>query len=121
MTLGLVLGIGLLGGVGALARFGLDGAVAGRWGRSFPFGTLAVNLAGALVLGVLSGAAVPADDLRLAGTGFIGAFTTFSTWALESQRLAEDGEWAAAATNFGVSLALGVALAALGRTLGQAL
>lgn len=121
MTLGLVLGIGLLGGVGALARFRLDGMVASRLGRSFPFGTLTVNLIGAFVLGFLTGAALPGDELRLAGTGFIGAFTTFSTWTLESHRLAEDGERRSAAANFGVSLALGVLLAALGRAVGQML
>jgi fluoride exporter len=114
-------GIGLLGGIGALGRFVLDGAVSSRFGRGFPFGTLAVNLSGALALGVLVGAAVSDDALRLAGTGLLGAYTTFSTWALESHRLGEDGRLPLGAVNFAVSLALGVAVAWAGEQLGGAL
>jgi CrcB protein len=113
--------VGALGGLGALARFLLDGAVAGRLGRSFPFGTLAVNISGALVLGVLAGAALGDDTFRLLGTGFVGAFTTFSTWVLESHRLGEDGQLRLGALNFLVSLALGVAAVWLGRELGGVL
>jgi CrcB protein len=114
-------GVGVLGGAGALARFLLDGAVASRTGRDFPYGTLAVNLSGALVLGVLAGAALSDDAYRLAGTGLIGAYTTFSTWAFESHRLGEDGQLRAGALNFAVSLVLGVAAAWLGRRIGGAL
>jgi CrcB protein len=113
--------LGLLGGAGAVGRFLLDGAVAGRIGRAFPYGTLAVNLSGALALGVLVGAAVDGDAYRLAGTGLLGGYTTFSTWALESHRLAEDGRGRLGALNFAVSLVLGVALAYLGRVLGGTL
>jgi CrcB protein len=113
-----VLGVGLLGGVGAIARFLLDGAIAGRLGSSFPYGTLAVNLSGALALGVLVGAALETDTMRLAGTGLLGAYTTFSTWALESHRLAEDGQRLRGLLNFLVSLLLGVLVALLGRHLG---
>lgn len=121
MSAAMLLGVGLLGGVGAVARFLLDGGVARRLGRAFPYGTLAVNLSGAFLLGVLVGAALSADALRLVGTGLIGAYTTFSTWALESHRLGEDGELRLGALNFAVSLLLGVALAWLGRELGAAL
>lgn len=121
MSLPLALGIGVLGGVGALARFLLDAAVAGRFGREFPIGTLAVNLSGAFVLGVLVGAALSSDALRLAGTGLIGSYTTFSTWVLESQRLGEDGQARLGALNFLVSLFAGLAVAWLGRRLGMAL
>jgi CrcB protein len=116
-----LLGIGALGGIGALARFALDGAVAGRLGRGFPFGTLAVNLAGTVLLGALAGAALRGDALRLAGTGLLGAFTTFSTWAFESHRLAEDGQGVLGLANFAVSLGLGVLFAWAGRKLGAAL
>jgi CrcB protein len=112
------LGIGALGGVGALARFLLDGAIAGRLGRSFPFGTLVVNISGAFVLGVLAGATLDDDGYRLLGTGLVGAFTTFSTWALESHRLGEDGQLRLGTLNFLASLALGVAAVWLGRELG---
>ena len=120
MSLAVTLGIGLLGGVGALARFLLDGAVSRRAG-SFPWGTFAVNLSGAFALGVLAGAAVGGDAHRFAATGLLGSFTTFSTWVLESHRLGEDGQLRVAAANLLVSLVLGVALAWLGRELGAAL
>jgi CrcB protein len=116
-----LIGIGLVGGVGAIARFLLDGAVAGRLGRDFPFGTLAVNLLGAFVLGALVGAAVDGDAYRVAGTGLLGSFTTFSTWALESHRLGEDGRLRLGLANFAISLVLGVAAAWAGRHLGAAL
>ena len=121
MTALVVLGVGLVGGLGAIARFLLDGAVASRLGRDFPFGTLAVNLLGAFALGVLVGAAVPTDSYRLAGTGLIGAFTTFSTWTLESHRLGEDGRLRLGLLNFAISLALGLVIAWAGRRLGGAL
>jgi fluoride exporter len=121
VSLAVVLGLGLLGGVGAIARFLLDGAVTSLTGRRFPWGTLAVNLSGAFALGVLAGAAVGGDALRLAGTGLLGAFTTFSTWAFESHRLGEDGELRWGVLNLLGSLALGIGAAWLGRELGAAL
>jgi CrcB protein len=114
-------GLGLLGGLGAMARFLLDGAVASAVGRDLPYGTLTVNLLGSFVLGVLAGLALDADAHRLAATGLLGSFTTFSTWALESHRLGEDGRLRLGIANFGISLALGVALAWAGRHLGAAL
>ena len=113
--------IAVLGGLGAIARFLLDGTVASRLGRAFPFGTLAVNLTGAFALGAVYGAAVGGDALRLAGVGFLGAYTTFSTWALEAHRLGEDGRTRLGLANLLVSLALGLACAWLGRELGAAL
>ena len=116
-----VAGIAALGGAGAIGRFLLDGAVAARLGRRFPYGTLAVNLSGSFVLGTLVGAALRGDAYDLAGTGLIGAFTTFSTWALESHRLAEDGQLRLGMLNFAASLVLGVTVAWAGRHLGAAL
>jgi fluoride exporter len=116
-----LLGIGLLGGLGAIGRFLLEGAFAGRVGRSFPWGTLVVNLSGALLLGLVVGATVGADALRLVATGLLGSFTTFSTWALESHRLGEDGQLRLGVANFVVSLVLGIAAAWIGREVGTAL
>ena len=93
-----------------MARFLVDGVVSERLGRDVPLGTLAVNLTGAFALGALSG------DFVL-GTGFVGAYTTFSTWMLETQRLAEDGRGAAALANALGSLVLGLGAAALGAAL----
>jgi CrcB protein len=113
-----VAGVAVLGGLGALARFGLDGAISRG---SFPLGTLAVNLTGAFLLGLLVGATTDETALRLAGTGFLGAYTTFSTWMLESHRLGEEGRLRLGLLNLGLSLVLGLAVAWLGRGLGGAL
>lgn len=112
------IGVGLLGGAGSVARLLVDAAVARRTSGRFPAGTLAVNLSGAAVLGLFSGLALHGDAALLAGTGLIGAYTTFSTWMLESQRLAEDGQARLFAVNLAGSLLLGLAAAALGRALG---
>ena len=121
MSVAVLVGVGLLGGVGAMARFLLDGAVASALGRDFPYGTLAVNLLGSFVLGVLAGIALDADAHSVAATGLLGSFTTFSTWALESHRLGEDGQLRLGIANFAISLVLGVAVAWVGRHLGAAL
>ena len=118
MTPMVVMALGLVGGAGAVARFVLDGLVAGRAGRGFPFGTLVVNVLGAFVLGVLVGAAVDRNAYRVFGTGLIGAFTTFSTWAFESHRLSEDGQLGLGVLNFAVSLAFGIGFAWAGRQIG---
>lgn len=111
-------GVALLGGCGASARFLLDGLVGARARTAFPLGTLAVNLSGALVLGLLTGLALRGDVLVLAGTATLGSYTTFSTWMLESQRLAEDAELRLALLNVALSLTAGVGAAALGRLVG---
>lgn len=113
--------IGTAGGVGAITRFVVDGAIATRLGRMFPFGTLVVNLSGAIVLGLLIGVALRGDALLVAGTGAIGSYTTFSTWMLETHRLGEDGERALGALNLALSLATGIAAVAAGRALGEVL
>jgi CrcB protein len=117
----IVVAIAVVGGIGAIARFLLDGTVSSRLGRAFPYGTLAVNLTGAFALGVLDGAAVGGDALKLAGVGFLGAYTTFSTWTLEAHRLGEDGRAGLGLANLLVSFALGIGCAWLGRQLGIAL
>jgi fluoride exporter len=112
------IGVALLGGLGAVARFLLDGAVSERFGSRLPWGTFAVNITGAFALGVLAGASVRGDALMLAGVAALGSYTTFSTWMLETQRLGEQGERSALALNLVGSLALGLAAAELGRLLG---
>lgn len=121
MTVQLALGVGLVGGLGAVARFVLDGALARRVAGTFPYGTLAVNLIGAFVLGALVGAAVGGSSYRLWGTGLIGAFTTFSTWMLEAHRLGEDGALRLGTMNLAVGLVLGVLAAWAGRHVGALL
>jgi CrcB protein len=116
--LALWLAVGALGGLGAIARFLLDGLVSTNSGSRFPLGTLLVNLSGALVLGVLAGLALSGNAYLLAGTAVIGSYTTFSTWMLESHRLAEDGRRWLLFANIALSLVAGVGAAALGRLLG---
>lgn len=119
--LGLWVGTALLGGVGAVLRFVVDGRVSSGFGRLFPYGTLVVNLSGAVVLGLLSGLALSAGVSLLAGTALVGSYTTFSTWMFESQRLAEDRQLSRVAGNLLISLFAGLAAAALGRFLGTLL
>jgi fluoride exporter len=115
------IGVALLGGIGALLRFRLDAFVQERLGGEFPLGTLTVNLVGAFVVGVLTGLSVTGDALLLAGTATLGSFTTFSTWMLETERLAEEGEGRLAGANVAVSLGCGLAAAIAGWALGAAL
>lgn len=110
--------IGLAGGIGAVARFAVDAAVGMQLRRRFPFGTLVVNLTGAVALGLLIGVAMRGDALVVAATGVIGSYTTFSTWMFESHRLTEDGEWRLGAGNIALSIAAGVAAVAAGRATG---
>jgi fluoride exporter len=112
------IGVALLGGVGALLRFFVDGMIAARTGRELPAGTFVVNISGAVVLGLLTGLALSGDALVLAGTATVGSYTTFSTWMLETQRLVEDGESWSAAANVLLSVAAGIGAAALGRLIG---
>lgn len=107
-------GVGLLGGAGAVCRFLADRTVTNRLGRPFPFGTLAVNVSGALLLGFLGGLVLPTHLALLLGTGFVGSYTTFSTWMFETQRLTEERRLWAAFANIAVSVAAGLAAAALG-------
>lgn len=118
MSVWVWLGVALLGGIGALLRFFVDAFVSSRVPGDLPAGTLVVNLTGAIVLGLLTGLALSGDALLLLGTATIGSYTTFSTWMLETHRLAEDGEPRAAAANVLVSLGLGLGAAALGRLIG---
>ena len=107
-------GVFVIGGFGAVARFVVDRAVARRTARPFPFGTLAVNLSGAVLLGFISGLTLSHHAALLAGTAFVGAYTTFSTWMFETHRLAEERQFWPAAANVLVSVVLGLAAAMLG-------
>jgi CrcB protein len=113
--------VAVLGGAGAVGRFLVDGWVGARYGRELPLGTFAINVSGAFALGLLDGLALSGNAMVLAGTATIGAYTTFSTWIFETHRLAEDGEFAAAALNIGASIVAGFAAVVLGHLLGRQL
>ena len=108
-------GVLVAGGFGAVLRFLVDGAVARRAARSFPFGTLAVNISGAALLGLLGGLALSRHAALLADTAFVGSYTTFSTWMLETQRLGEERQVRYAVANLVASIVLGIAAALLGQ------
>jgi CrcB protein len=110
--------VAAVGGIGAIGRFALDSLISEHARHDFPFGTLAVNASGALALGLLTGLAVEGNLMVILGTAALGSYTTFSTWMLETHRLAEDAELPAAALNVVLSLAIGFGAAALGHTLG---
>jgi CrcB protein len=114
-------GVLLIGGTGSVLRFLVDRAVGKRVGRAFPFGTLTVNISGSAVLGLVTGLALDREAALLAGTAAVGSFTTFSTWMLESQRLAEERQMGIAAVNIVVSVLLGIAAVLLGQTIGARL
>ena len=112
------LGVILAGGVGAVLRFLVDGAVGRRMARSFPLGTLAVNISGATLLGFLSALALSRYAALLAGTAFVGSYTTFSTWMLETQRLSEERQVRNAVANIVASIVLGIGAALFGQWIG---
>lgn len=113
------------GACGALARHGLTMGARQMWGESFPWGTLAVNLIGCLLLGMLAEASIrwgtiPTWQQRGAGIGFLGALTTFSTFGHDTFRLWELGRRDAALVNVASNLVLGLAAVALGVALVRA-
>lgn len=113
MTL-LLVAIG--GAVGALGRYLVDRGVAARIDAVLPWGTLAANLAGSALLGGLAGAgtALPDPVWHLAGIGFCGALTTWSTFGYETLRLLESGARRYAVFNVALTLSAGLGAAALG-------
>ncbi|WFE45192.1 CrcB family protein [Verrucosispora sp. WMMD1129] len=111
--------------VGAPLRYLVDRAVQGRHDSVFPWGTLAVNVVGSLLLGVLIGGAavgaVPGSLVNLLGLGLCGALTTYSTFGYETIRLLEDGARFPALVNAGVSVVAALGAAFVGVALAEAL
>ena len=109
----------VFGSAGTLARYALQGVVQYRTETSFPTGTLTVNLLGCFLLGgigqfALERLIIP-PDWRIGITiGFFGAFTTFSSFAYESSRMLEDGDWMKMILYVSISVAGGLLLAATG-------
>ncbi len=112
--------VAALGALGAVVRLLVEDVVSSRLPLAFPVGTLAVNLSGTFILGLLAGIALTGNALVLAGGATIGSYTTFSTWMLETHSLAEDERRTAGVANVLVSVAVGLGAVVLGRALGGA-
>ena len=114
----LILGLALAGAVGAPARYLVDAYLLRRTRGGFPLGTLVVNVSGSLVLGFITGLALyhafPATPKTILGTGFCGAYTTFSTFAYETVRLVEARRLTSARAYLVASLILPAFAAAAG-------
>jgi len=113
-----VLLLALAGGAGAAARFLVDGLVRARFRTALPWGTIAINVSGSLLLGLLAGLVMrhhaPASLQAVLGTGFLGGFTTFSTASVETVRLVQSGRIRLALLNALGTMAAGVGAAAAG-------
>lgn len=119
----LLMVIALGGALGAVARYGISGWVQGWMNTAFPLGTLVVNVTGSFLLGLslyLLESTAPTTEMRSFVTiGFLGAFTTFSTFSYEAVVLLQGGEWARGGLYVGGSLALGLVGILMGLGLGS--
>lgn len=116
--------VAIFGAAGAVSRYWVDGRISDLTHGQFPWGTFVINVVGAFALGIL--VALTTERLLLSpnwrvalGIGFLGSFTTFSTYAYESVKLAEDGAVGLALVNSVGMVALGMLAAALGLALGR--
>ncbi len=123
--MGALLWVGIGGFLGAIVRYLLGGWVAARWGALFPWGTFVINVSGSFILGFFLAFAQdrpwvhPSARLMFA-VGFVGAYTTFSTYTYESIRLIMDGQFALAAFNILGSVVVGLMAVFAGVALGSA-
>ena len=114
----LTVGVALTSGLGSVARYTLDQAVARRVGRSFPWATLLINVTGSFLLGLVLGVSMhhglASGPTLLLGTGFAGGYTTLSTWAWDTVTLAREQHRLRAVANVLVSLSAGLLATAAG-------
>jgi fluoride exporter len=119
-----VLAVAAGGSLGALARYGLDALIEQHVDALFPWSTFAINVSGCFLNGLIVAVVVdalgaPAWLSRGLVIGFLGAYTTFSTFAAETYELTELSHWALAVANVALSAAVGVAAFALGQHVGR--
>lgn len=118
--------VGIGGFVGAIARFWLGAYIGTKMGTRFPYGTFVINISGSFLIGliltVLSERAHVSPNWRyLIPIGFIGAYTTFSTFEYETMRTVQDGQFLIASLNITLSVLLGFAAVWLGTVAGRAI
>ena len=112
------------GSLGAASRYGINLLSVRLWGSHFPFGTLVVNLAGCLMIGIAFGVAGKSNLMSPSArlffvTGFLGALTTFSSYAMETVGAVNDGSFQVAAVNILVNNIFGLGLTVAGMWLSR--
>lgn len=120
-TVFLWLGVLALGGCGAVLRTGIGATIDGHKRTSFPLGTFTVNMSGSFLVGLVYGADVVGDAALLIATGLIGAYTTYSTWIGDSEKLIRKGDAQTAVLNLLGTILLGLGAALLGKVVGEGL
>lgn len=118
--------VGVGSAIGGISRYGASGLIANRFGQSFPFGTLFVNVTGSFIIGFFATATSP-DGRWLVGprlrngfmTGFCGGYTTFSSFSLQTMSLAQEDEWLYAGGNAVLNLILCLVAVWLGHVLAE--
>ncbi len=114
-----ILYLGIFGGLGCVTRYMVSGWIYNLAGRSLPYGTLAVNVIGSLLLGLIMEGSLRSTifspELRFGLTvGFLGGFTTFSTFSYETVRLLEEGSLLAAGANVLLNVTVCIVAALIG-------
>lgn len=122
MTPLLFAAIAVAGGLGTVARVVIDGLIKSRMSGAIPWGTIAINVSGSLLLGFAAGLAagqmLPEEWFLIVGTGFLGGYTTFSTASFETVRLVQERAWAASAVSALGTLVIATGAAGVGLWLG---
>jgi CrcB protein len=118
--------IGIGGFAGAVSRYGLALWIGQRWGRTFPLGTFVINVSGSFLIGLLMTVMAERFTVNpqwrlLLVVGFLGAYTTFSTFEYETGALLKDGEWAFAMLNIILSVVVGFIALKLGEVIAKAI
>ena len=118
--------VGMGGFIGAIARFALGSYIGNRVGSRFPYGTLVINVSGSFLIGFILTMLAQRIDASpnwryLIPIGFIGAYTTFSTFEYETLRTVQDGQILIAMANVGLSVIAGFAAVWIGVMVGRAL
>jgi len=117
--------IALGSALGGMGRYWISGAIAQRWGESFPRGTLFVNVSGSFVIGLIGALSDPSGRFLVGPTarqflmiGVLGGYTTFSSFSLQTLSLMQDGEWLYAGANVLLSVVLCLVAVWLGHATG---